>query len=81
MSTIQDLQGAAPKLNLSWSDDYGRNWSTKREASMGATGEYKKRLKFWRLGCARDRVYRIEISDPVKRVILAADLDAKPGTN
>jgi hypothetical protein len=78
MST-QDLQGAEPTLILQWSDDYGRTWSNEREASMGQTGEYRKRVKFWRLGQARDRVYRVIISDPVKRVILSADLQADGG--
>jgi len=81
MSTIQDFQGGDPKLNLSWSEDFGRTWSNARQISMGKTGEYRKRLKFWRLGQARDRVYKIEISDPVKRVILSADLEAQAGSN
>jgi len=81
MSTIQNNQGYDPQLMLSWSDDHGRNWSSERSVSMGKTGEYRKRLKFWRLGQARDRVYRITISDPVKRVILAADLEAVGASN
>jgi hypothetical protein len=81
MSTIQDLQGAEPQIMLYWSDDHGRTWSNQRSESMGKTGEYRKRVKFWRLGQARDRVYKVEISDPVKRVILSADLQAVPGNN
>jgi len=75
------IVGYEPKLKLSWSDDFGRTWSNGRVESMGRLGEYKKRVKFWRLGMARDRVYRVEISDPVKRVILAAELEATGGKN
>lgn len=79
--TIQQYQGADALIKLSWSDDFGRNWSNARTESMGKAGEYQKRVKFWRLGSARDRVYKLEITDPVKRVILAADLQAVGGNN
>jgi hypothetical protein len=79
--TIQEFQGADAKIKLTWSDDFGRSWSNGRVESMGRDGEYKKRVKFWRLGMARDRVYRVEISDPVKRVILSAHLEATGGAN
>ena len=79
--TIQQNQGREAQLKLTWSDDFGRSWSNGRVESMGRDGEYKKRVKFWRLGMARDRVYRVEISDPVKRVILSANLEATGGAN
>lgn len=79
--TIQQYQGQTPEIVLQWSDDFGRNWSNERRASIGETGEYRKRVKFYRLGQARDRVYRVMISDPVKRVILSADLEAIGGSN
>ena len=77
----QPLQSADPKMVIDWSDDHGRSWSNGRSISMGKVGEYRVRCKTHRLGNARDRVYRVTISDPVKRVILSADLDAVGGTN
>ena len=79
--SLQQFQGQTPEIVLQWSDDFGRNWSNERRASIGETGEYRKRVKFYRLGQARDRVYRVMISDPVKRVILSADLEAIGGSN
>jgi hypothetical protein len=65
-------QGSDPQLMLQYSDDGGRTWSNERWASMGAIGEYRKRVRFHRLGSAYQRVYRITTSDPVKSVIIGA---------
>jgi hypothetical protein len=81
MSTTQDAQGREPQLMLDWSDDNGKTWSSQRYASFGRVGQYLQRVKFHRLGQARDRIYRVSISDPVKRVILSAELEAEGGMN
>lgn len=73
--------GTEPQLMLEWSDDNGKTWSNQHFASMGRVGEYRKRVIFRRLGQARDRIYRVSISDPVKRVITGAVLDAAAGAN
>lgn len=78
---IQDGQGGNANLVLQWSDDFGRTWSSEMKAEIGKAGEYRSRCKFNRLGMARDRVYRVMITDPVKRVILSAELDAVGGVN
>jgi hypothetical protein len=65
-------QGAAPVVLLDWSDDGGHTWSSQRAASLGRIGQYRARVFWTRLGRARDRVYRVTISDPVKRVIIGA---------
>jgi hypothetical protein len=71
----QDGQGSAPVALLDWSDDSGRTWSNKHPASMGLTGNYQKRVRWMRLGRARSRVYRITITDPVRRTIIGAALN------
>jgi len=68
-------QGSDPVALLDWSDDGGHTWSSQHQASMGPIGQYRTRLRWNRLGRARDRVYRLTISDPVKRVILGASLN------
>lgn len=68
-------QGSNPQAYLDWSDDGGRTWGNQHAAPMGALGRYLSRLRWNRLGRARDRVYRLTISDPVKRVILGASLN------
>jgi hypothetical protein len=65
-------QGSDPQMMLRYSDDGGRTWSNERWASMGALGEYKKRVRFHRLGSARQRVYQISVSDPVKSIVIGA---------
>lgn len=66
---------AVPVVLLDWSDDGGHTWGNQRSASIGAKGQFKTRVRWNRLGRARDRVYRLTITDPVKRVILGAALN------
>jgi hypothetical protein len=70
---ITSGQGSDPQIMLDWSNDGGRTYVDRQLwKSMGGKGEYTKRLKWSRLGSARDRRYRLTISDPVPRVIIAA---------
>lgn len=66
--------GAAPQAMLQWSDDGARTWSNEHWVSIGKIGEYKTRSRWSRLGRSRDRVYRWAMTDPVKRIITAANL-------
>ncbi len=68
-------QGANPVALLDWSNDGGHTWSNQHTASIGIQGDYAARVRWNRLGRARDRVYRITITDPVRRVILGATLN------
>jgi hypothetical protein len=68
-------QGAAPQVALQWSNDGGHTWSSERTASIGAIGARKTRARFTRLGMARDRVYRVRISDPVKVTLIGAQIE------
>jgi len=75
--------GADPQVMLRWSDDGGHTWSNEHWAGMGKIGEFYKRVFWRRLGMTlklRDRVYEISGTDPVKLVILGAELQAS-GTN
>lgn len=74
-------EGSNPKMYLDWSDDGGHTWCSKREASMGAMGNYKPVVTFNRLGSSRDRVFRLTGSEPVKTVILGGYLTAEAGEN
>jgi hypothetical protein len=68
-------QGSDPKAWLDWSDDGGKSWSNQHFRSLGKIGKYRTRVRWNRLGRSRARVYRLTISDPVKRVILGAVLN------
>jgi hypothetical protein len=71
-------QGSNPLIMLDWSDDGGRSYKQlQRKRAMGKQGEYRKRVRFNKLGQARQRVYRMQITDPVKRVVLGAYMDGE----
>lgn len=74
-------QGSDPQIWLTSSDDGGRTFGNERWRSLGAMGNYQTRVTFNRLGSSRQRVYRLQMSDPVRCTLIAMDLDAEPGTN
>lgn len=81
--TEEYAQGAIPQVMLRWSDDGGHTWSNEHWAQMGKVGQYYRRVFWRRLGMTlklRDRVYEISGTDPVKVVIMGAELHGS-GTN
>lgn len=66
---LQTGQGVNPMIMLSSSKDNGRTWSAERWVSLGAVGTYLTRVLWRRFGSARDYVFKIRMSDPVKFVI------------
>jgi hypothetical protein len=64
------------KAMLRYSDDGGYTWTNFREASLGATGHYRDRVQFLRLGSFRNRIWDIRVSSPVPRDLLGAVLVA-----
>ena len=76
-------QGANPQAMLRWSDDGGHTWSNEHWVSIGRIGGYGQRAIWRRLGMTmklRDRVYEVFGTDPVKLVIIDAELMLS-GTN
>lgn len=77
---LNDGQGTDPQAMLRWSKDGARTWSILQPwRSMGKIGEYTKRLRWLGLGQAYVWVFALEISDPVKRVLIAAHADVELG--
>jgi hypothetical protein len=74
-------QGADPQAMLRWSNDGGSTWSNEHWVSIGVQGRYKNRAIWRRLGQARDRIYEVVVTDPIKAVIVAANLKAEAGDN
>ncbi len=75
-------QGSDPQMWMDYSSDGGRTWSARKPfRSMGKIGVYRQRLRWLRLGAARDRVYRLTVADPVKRTVIAAHLDLESGAH
>ena len=76
---LQSGQGSDPQAMLMWSNDGGSTWSNQHWAGMGKVGEYKRRAIWRRLGQARDRIFQVEVTDPVFRVVVSANLNASAG--
>ena len=53
-------------VTLEYSDDGGHTWSNVRERSLGEQGEYRKRVRFNRLGAFRARIWRVRTSAPIR---------------
>lgn len=71
-------QGSDPQMMLQTSRDGGFTYGNEMWADMGKIGEYRNRAVWRRLGTARDMVFKIRITDPVKRVIVSAGIKAEP---
>lgn len=72
-------QGVDPQVMLQWSDDGGHSWSSERWTDAGGIGLRRTRVIWRRLGSSRDRVYKIRITDPVKVVLIGAELELMEG--
>ena len=73
--------GAEPLVYLTYSDDGGATYITGREVnlSLGVIGQRKNRVQTARLGSARDRVYKVYGSAPVKTVLVSGFIDIEVG--
>lgn len=63
-------QGSDPQCMMSFSDDGGKTFSNELFSSIGKIGEHEH-ITFWNgLGKARNRLYRVRVTDPVKVAIM-----------
>lgn len=69
-------QGETPQIMMQYSNDGGHTWSAERWRSFGAIGKKKSRAYWNKCGQARDRVWKIMISDPVKVALIGAKVKA-----
>lgn len=72
-------QGSDPQMMLRWSDDGASTWSNYYNIAIGKIGQFKNRAMKRKLGWARDRVYEVTITDPVRAVIISAELTTTTG--
>ena len=72
-------QGSSPQAMLRWSNDGGSTWSNEHWVNIGKIGKYKNRAIWRRLGTARDRIFEVVVTDPIKAVIVSANLKASVG--
>ena len=69
-----------PQVMLQISRDNGRTWGNESWRSLGKIGEYITRVIWRKLGTARDFVFKLRVTDPVKVVISGASIDAEART-
>lgn len=79
--SVVETFGANPQAMLRWSSDGGSTWSSEHWTSIGAQGRYTNRAIWRRLGWSRDRIFEVAVTDPVKCVIVSANLKASVGEN
>ena len=68
-----------PQAELSWSNDGGHTFGNGYQASLGAIGKFQTRLVWRRLGRSRDRIWKLQISDSVKKVLIGANIKVTKG--
>jgi hypothetical protein len=60
-----------PQAMLTYSDDGGHRWSNEMWRSLGAVGEYRRRVVWRKLGQFRTRQMRLRITDSVRRLVIS----------
>lgn len=74
---LQSGQGSNPQLMFSVSKNGGHTFGAVRNVDIGAVGDYTTRTRISRLGQCRDFVFKLSISDPIKRAITGVYLRAE----
>lgn len=74
-------QGSDPTAWLSWSDDGGHTFGEQQSAPLGKLGEYRRLVEWRRLGAARERVFRLQWSDPIYTTLAAVNVEAEAGSD
>lgn len=80
-TALQSGQGSDPSCIVRWSDDGGNTFGNDHIVKIGQAGRYKNRAIVRRLGYARDRVYEVDMTDPIYAPIISANLEANSGSN
>lgn len=66
-------QGSNPQVMLQVSKDNGKTWGSELWKKIGAIGAYLTRVVWRRLGSARDWLFKLRVTDPVKVVFVFTD--------
>jgi hypothetical protein len=79
---VGTLEGSTPDnppmVSLRWSDDRGATFGDAVQMPMGAAGQYDTSIQFWGLGMARDRVFEVSWSAPMRTALNGGWLDVIP---
>lgn len=75
VGTIED--DSNPVVLLSWSDNRGVSYGNPVEQTMGELGDFLTTISWNRLGQARDRVFKLQWSEPLKTALNGGFVQAK----
>lgn len=81
VGTVEDLSETDPDpvVLLSWSDDRGKSFGFPLEQSLGRQAEYYyTTISYNRLGWARDRIFKVEWTAPIKTAIQGGFVEVEP---
>jgi|TARA_Y100000310_G_scaffold90518_2_gene87763 hypothetical protein len=74
-------QGSDPLVWMRMSNDAGQTWGSALNAGAGAIGQFDQRVFWTPLGTARQRVFEVEVSDPINNWrLLDAFVRVQPST-
>lgn len=76
-----DVNSEPGILSMRWSDNEGRTWSDWKEAQAGFWGEFRRRVRYRRLGMidAPGRVFEFRFTDPVKVAFTGVEMNPPLG--
>lgn len=69
VGTQDPVLDTTPQMFLSWSDNRGVSFDFAVGQSMGKGGEYLTTVSWNRLGMARDRIFKLQWSEPIKTAL------------
>lgn len=72
-------QGSNPELMMRTSNDGGKTFGIERRANAGPEGQFRRRVQWFGLGSARDRVFELTMSDPIPWRLVDAFMDTRQG--
>jgi hypothetical protein len=76
--TATTTQLSTNLISLRWSDDRGHSYGSPVSQSIGEAGEYRTSLQWQRLAYARDRVFEISWSVPMRTALQGCWVDVTP---
>lgn len=68
-------QGSDPTIMLSYSNDSGNTWGYELWRCAGRQGDYRIQVAWSRLGTAKQRVFRLVVTDPIPWRLVGAWLE------
>ena len=68
-------------ISLSASDDRGHSYGSPVSQAIGEAGEYRTSLQWQRLGMARDRIFKLEWSVPMRTALQGCWIDITPASS